>query len=428
MNNPYERETGARSWALAAVCVALTSCNPTIDDAPPDLGPQGPPVAATGGAATGPSASCTSLGSLTLSGAHASIGTNTPPWNVVGAALPAGPLGTGTNEIWVFNTATAPRTLGSSIHLEDSAANRSYATATETMIVAVDCPSTGGLLACRRLFQSVLGLARFDAVASAAGDAFSGSFSSVELREVRLDPTTYQSQFTGSGDCVSVDLFSFSATANPPAGSCDSYTACDTCTGAAGCGWCSNVGRCLGGASTGPTDSACSGSQWSWTSNMCRADAGVPVDTGVRVDTGVPVDTGTTTPDVGVRDTGTPDAGTVTMDAGGLGGSGSAQASESGGASHASNASPYVTCATTSSCGSAAPNCLHGTGQTAGVCSASCTHDSACGSGGVCISFGTSGGYCLRPCPSSGCDSGLHCGSYASTSRLTTSVCVPTYW
>ncbi len=59
------------------------------------------------------------------------------------------------------------------------------------------------------------------------------------------------------------------------AGSCSSFTNCNTCTAANGCGWCfdsSGTGTC------GDDANQCS-TEWTWESNYCRAAADASVAT-----------------------------------------------------------------------------------------------------------------------------------------------------
>lgn len=421
------RAIPAHALRGGALLLLVASCgSPTAGGDTPDpnagAGLEGPPMAAADAGPTGPSASCTPLGTLTLTNASSTFFAGTTPLYRIGATLPAGLAGPGTSVMWAWGTGTATARSGATIRLQDSAANRSFGSSTEVIMVGVNCPEGGGLFDCPHVYESVLGYARFDALATAPGQAFSGSFTGVELREVTVDLNTYESHFTGSGACLSLDTYAFTSTTRS---SCPGNDTCGSCTAAAGCGWCANTGQCLPGTQSAPDNGACGGAQWSWTSDMCTADAGAPpMDAGTpprdagAPDVGVP-DVGT--PDVGVPDVGMPDAGITTQPH-------TESATEVSGAATAAQVSPYRTCSATADCGSSAPSCLHGTGHTNGVCSLTCTRDADCADSALCISFGSSGGRCLRLCPSGGCDTTLRCGSFRSTTGTTGSVCLPDYW
>lgn len=63
----------------------------------------------------------------------------------------------------------------------------------------------------------------------------------------------------------------------PPTDPC-ALTTCGTCTDAAGCGWCRDVGRCMAGTTAGPTTGACTG--WAWTSDGCPETCAAATDCG----------------------------------------------------------------------------------------------------------------------------------------------------
>lgn len=358
-----------------------------------------------------PKSACTALGSLTIASGTSTIGRYTGgAWNRFIVQVTSTTLGAGTHALWAFDLQAHLRRVGATIRIEDNPANAAFSGGSEALLMTLRCPANGGLTTCGRLFQATRGLARFDALATASGDRFQGFYSNVEFHEVRIDPTTLRTTPTESTECYSLDLFAFNSLGEPLAPTnptdagtpdpCADNATCGTCTPVDGCGWCSNTQRCVSGTQTGPADSTCAGTQWSWFASMCPGPA----------------------------DAGTPDAGTPSTrstDAGGLGGSGSGNVSGSGFRLGSGEQSWYGACVTgTSSC---TPQvCLRGTGQTAGVCSSSCTTDASCEAGGVCMAF--SSPYCLRPCPSSGCGTGLHCAAYRTVSGRAQAVCVPSYW
>lgn len=75
------------------------------------------------------------------------------------------------------------------------------------------------------------------------------------------------------GACAITD-WTIVASRCPSSDPCAGIADCATCTGASACGWCGTLGSCHAGVSGGASDGACSGSDWSWTSNQCRAPDG----------------------------------------------------------------------------------------------------------------------------------------------------------
>lgn len=426
-----------------------------------------PPQAADGG--TVEALACNALGAFTLSAGSSTVGgPEKRRWNVIVARIQSDLLGSGTNAIWAYNFRVDPARVGETIRIDPPSANASYDTAGETVIVGANC--TTGFRSCERTYMAERGFVRFEAVATAPGQRYAGTFSGLALRRVSFDAVTYATRFIEGEPCLGLDGFTFNSTS---VGSCDSQTTCGGCTPLNGCGWCTNVGQCIAGTEAGPVNGACGGGDWSWLTTQCpNANTACSVNT--TCGTCTPVDgcgwcastrrcvSGTQTGSsdgmctgsnwqwvvsqcpaivdagVSVRDAGAPsrDAVSATDAAMGLGGPGQSGpiAVESTGAATASSTAgaqtaPYAECeVATSSCVSSSPTCVNGGGQTFGVCGSTCARDAECAAGGVCVRFRDNTGRCLRLCPSRGCGGRLTCRNFSTLAGATSPVCVPNYW
>ncbi len=208
-----------RTWTIAAIATALATslaaCDAASPDAPPttaDTRKEVPPVAEATPGATAPQTldagtaepiptRCEELGELNASNIAAVIdGGEQWFW---------GPLVARPNtRIGVIATAAAKTTVGSQISLATSIESN-WQTCTHCIAVVVGC--NGDDCSQATWFVAASGSARFDALATAAGEAFESRFDDVVLQQVTVDPATYHSTPAPGGGCFHLTKASFSA-------------------------------------------------------------------------------------------------------------------------------------------------------------------------------------------------------------------------
>ncbi len=216
-------ETSRLLWLSACVCLPLlVACGAdgsstskrvpeaigTGDPTSPTSGPSGTtpsgtaagttPQTNTGTTVPG-SSKCEELGALEADGVAAAMD-EVEQWFWGGLASRPG------TRVGVIGTNTAavgvPTTLG-------VGAQSDWATCTHCLAVVVGC--NGADCSTGTWFVASGGTARFDAVATRPGEAFTSQFDDVILEQVAVDPKTHHSTVVPNGGCFHVTSASFSA-------------------------------------------------------------------------------------------------------------------------------------------------------------------------------------------------------------------------
>jgi hypothetical protein len=201
---------------LGVGVVALWLCGgctraPTNDD-PVDAGAARdaaqPPAVVVPPDAAVRSSQCRDLGTWTGSGLKGSFDPdsgNNQSWAWVKIGTDAAPpmLEAGA---WMVPTSK----LGKWVSLSDPV-QRQYASSTHGLLVWLDCGfPTGGPACAKGPYWQRSGMARFDQVPTASGQAFSGLFTDVELERITI--TNGQSTVVPGSDCLFVPSYTFAGT------------------------------------------------------------------------------------------------------------------------------------------------------------------------------------------------------------------------
>jgi len=159
---------------------------------------------------------CEELGALSATALTGMLDTSLSPQSeTTSFTLPNRPTATKVKVVAVG----APSELVGKGAVLGASVNVSYATCTHCLVIAIGCTATSCDGAA--LFFPRAGTGTFTALAAAAGQPFSGTFTDVELEQVNVDPQTFASTPVVNGACMHVSSLTFGSTLSSPNGDFD---------------------------------------------------------------------------------------------------------------------------------------------------------------------------------------------------------------